>query len=577
MDDGTVGVELDAESGAPSRTQSQSVRKNISLKLKPKMRGRPKKGPAAKRRSQEGRDSQAEIVNTEEEIANENRAPKFDMEEDISKLEAPKFSTIDRGPPEPIHDNNKLKWDYKVNLIGEKVINPMIHCCKKCDLPVLTYGRMIPCKHVFCHDCAKKTDKLCPKCNEKVHRVEQTGLGTVFMCTFGGSCHGNDGCCRTYLSQRDLHAHINHRHVRASVPSSTTPTSSNLTSTVSTLSAPAIVKEALKINHQPPPTNQNEYKPHLPPITVGNASMAAERHPWGAALPNCRPPQTMLGGPHAHLHMGPPPPHIGMTEAPTSVQNPYNLDAATLHLHRASAVAAAAAVIGGQPPRGNMQVHPGYVQAQNALGYGAPSQIPVMSTRTNLITVPIQDESGGGVQRPPPHQGQGPPVGTHHAQASPTGIPYAPPPTLYPPHPRGPPPTMTRPPSLNSYPNPVPVSYATAMTTQAYVQHHQVTHYGGTVPTGSPGGLRTSVAPPPLYNTSQPPPPPPVHHVYGSSAPRTHYPPPPQQPPGYGQGHSGWVGMGAGPAPGAPIRPHPPPPHGMQQQPPGHQRPPMYH
>jgi len=34
------------------------------------------------------------------------------------------------------------------------------------------------------------------------------------MCTHGGSRYGNDGCRRTYLSQRDLQAHINHRHLR---------------------------------------------------------------------------------------------------------------------------------------------------------------------------------------------------------------------------------------------------------------------------------------------------------------------------------------------------------------------------
>lgn len=39
---------------------------------------------------------------------------------------------------------------------------------------------------------------------EKVSRVEQTGLGTVFMCTHGGTRYGNAGCRRTYLSQRDL-------------------------------------------------------------------------------------------------------------------------------------------------------------------------------------------------------------------------------------------------------------------------------------------------------------------------------------------------------------------------------------
>ncbi|PIO34966.1 hypothetical protein AB205_0144260 [Aquarana catesbeiana] len=58
-----------------------------------------------------------------------------------------------------------LFWDFKLNLIGEKDDTP-VHFCDKCGLPIKIYGRMIPCKHVFCYDCAllheKKADKLCP-------------------------------------------------------------------------------------------------------------------------------------------------------------------------------------------------------------------------------------------------------------------------------------------------------------------------------------------------------------------------------------------------------------------------------
>jgi len=35
------------------------------------------------------------------------------------------------------------------------------------------------------------------------------------MCSHGGTRYGNTGCRRTYLSQRDLQAHINHRHVNS--------------------------------------------------------------------------------------------------------------------------------------------------------------------------------------------------------------------------------------------------------------------------------------------------------------------------------------------------------------------------
>lgn len=151
--------------------------------------------------------------NSKEIVEEEIRAPTIDMEADISQLEAPTFTTISRGPPEPMLH---LEWNHKVNLIGEKVINPMIHCCDQCEKPILIYGRMIPCKHVFCLKCARnETLKVCPRCKEKAIRVEQTGLGTVFMCCHGGTRYESKGCRRTYLSQRDLQAHINHRHVNA--------------------------------------------------------------------------------------------------------------------------------------------------------------------------------------------------------------------------------------------------------------------------------------------------------------------------------------------------------------------------
>lgn len=133
------------------------------------------------------------------------------------ELEAPSFTTVQRNVPQVML---RLNWDHKVNLIGEKILNPMIYCCDQCVKPILVYGRMIPCKHVFCLTCARTeaVKKQCPRCKDKVVRVEETRLGTVHMCTHGGSRYGTAGCRRTYLSQRDLQAHINHRHVMAPTP-----------------------------------------------------------------------------------------------------------------------------------------------------------------------------------------------------------------------------------------------------------------------------------------------------------------------------------------------------------------------
>lgn len=42
-----------------------------------------------------------------------------------------------------LHQGKELRWDQRLNLIGRPVINPLLHICEVCDLPVLIYGRMV--------------------------------------------------------------------------------------------------------------------------------------------------------------------------------------------------------------------------------------------------------------------------------------------------------------------------------------------------------------------------------------------------------------------------------------------------
>lgn len=164
-------------------------------------------------------------------------------------------------------------WSNKVNLIGEKVYKPKIHFCENCNKPILIYGRLIPCKHVFCFTCAtlclaqqtantltsaadptaltpptpgpnepaplattrshqdnasspnpngntslldgiceaqqpsQPGAKGCHRCGGRALRVERNTLNSIFVCQV-------DSCRRTYLSARDLQAHVTHRHNR---------------------------------------------------------------------------------------------------------------------------------------------------------------------------------------------------------------------------------------------------------------------------------------------------------------------------------------------------------------------------
>jgi len=113
-----------------------------------------------------------------------------------------------------LHDNKPLNWNHKINLIGEKSIEQRVHLCDICAEPILYYGRLIPCKHVFCYDCAIEIqEKLtlpgcCLNCNERIARIERVELNSMYICNHDKICK------RTYLSQRDLLAHIQHRHTK---------------------------------------------------------------------------------------------------------------------------------------------------------------------------------------------------------------------------------------------------------------------------------------------------------------------------------------------------------------------------
>ncbi|ODN01177.1 E3 ubiquitin-protein ligase Hakai [Orchesella cincta] len=143
------------------------------------------------------------------ELTNKDNSVEFNIDDDISQLVPPTFSTISKGPPQPMLE---LSWDHQYLPMGEKVASPNIHMCIACRLPIRLYGRLIPCKHVFCHVCAVKQGDRCSCCDDRVSRIEKAPLGSVFMCLHGGIQFGYEGCRRTYLSQRDLQAHFNHRH-----------------------------------------------------------------------------------------------------------------------------------------------------------------------------------------------------------------------------------------------------------------------------------------------------------------------------------------------------------------------------
>ncbi|XP_016134556.1 E3 ubiquitin-protein ligase Hakai-like isoform X4 [Sinocyclocheilus grahami] len=389
------------------------VRRRIPIKLLPKQ-ARNKPAPRPQRPA--GR-LPPKAHSAEEEGFNFKQEDRFDC--GVKAGDA--FASQRRFP-------QQLYWDYKLNLIGEKDETP-VHFCDKCGLPIKSYGRMIPCKHVFCYECAlhheRKGDKMCPglnmySCTDLVQRIEQCQRGSLYMCSIV------QGCKRTYLSQRDLQAHINHRHMRSGKSSSSRSDSLHL----------PLASEVTDRFRVPPP---HLPKPHvLIPPPLAHPGHDPYSQPPSASHDDLRPPQ-------------------------------------------------------GQPP-GDMG--PSRSLAQETF------RISTVTTRkhSNLITVPIQDDSAssGPSRDPLPQPGNAPPP--HHHPGDYPGQPVV----THPHHMMAPPQQHYGPP-----PPPPPISHPMPHPGQGSNTPHMVFNQ----------------APPPL--SSVPPPiTPPPGHLIGQMPPFMNHPPP---------------------------------------------------
>uniref|UniRef100_A0A0K2UNF3 E3 ubiquitin-protein ligase Hakai n=1 Tax=Lepeophtheirus salmonis TaxID=72036 RepID=A0A0K2UNF3_LEPSM len=275
-----AALELVMDNNAPNNTKSGGGG-GVSISR------RPKKAVIESDSEEEVETEDPCSLNEFDGIVRSSGASSINYSMDISQLEAPTFTTLDRGPCQSM---TMLQWDHGVNLIGKKVVNPMIHCCDKCLKPILIYGRMIPCKHVFCLKCAQsEKNGSCSRCGEKISHVDHAGLGSIYMCSHGGSRYGNNGCRRTYLSQRDLQAHIRHRHVKSATPAEA-PQPAVPSAVSSVTNPPTRVTSAPPplLKQQPLPTHTDSYRKEDPYRTT--YSPRTLHTPASVAAPPAPPP-----------------------------------------------------------------------------------------------------------------------------------------------------------------------------------------------------------------------------------------------------------------------------------------------
>nr|XP_015811372.2 E3 ubiquitin-protein ligase Hakai isoform X3 [Nothobranchius furzeri] len=375
-----------------------------------------------------------------------------------------------------------LFWDYKLHLIGERDEVP-IHFCDKCGLPIQLYGRMIPCKHVFCYDCAllheKKGEKMCPgltlyNCTDPVQRIEQSQRGSLYMCSVV------PGCKRTYLSQRDLQAHVNHRHMRASKSSGRQDPMH--------LPPPSEVSERFRV----PPPHMPKNHVHLPgPLQHGGHD------------PYSQPP--------------PPSPHDG--PPPPSALGPETFRISTVTTRKHSNLITVPIQDDSSSSREPHSSGPGPSQPPHHHPVDYPGQPPVVSHSHHMMAPP---QHNFGPPPPPP-----PPI-SHPMQhpGQPSGAPHmvynqAPPPPITPP----PGHIIGQMPPYISHPPPGPPPQHSGPPVNAPPPHHynpnsmqQFPEDQGTLspPFSQPGGLSPGMWPAPR----------------GPPPPRMQGPPPQGQMPG---------------------------------------------
>ncbi|KAI3811825.1 hypothetical protein L1987_21557 [Smallanthus sonchifolius] len=95
-----------------------------------------------------------------------------------------------------------------VKTVGRRSRRPLgerVHFCVRCDFPIAIYGRLIPCEHAFCLDCAR-SDSICYLCDDRIQKIQTIKMMEgIFICA---APH----CLKSFLKKNDFEAHVHTYH-----------------------------------------------------------------------------------------------------------------------------------------------------------------------------------------------------------------------------------------------------------------------------------------------------------------------------------------------------------------------------
>lgn len=184
--------------------------------------------------------------------------------------------------------------------LGERV-----HFCVRCDYPIAIYGRLTPCEHAFCLDCAR-SGSICYLCDERIQKIQTIKMMEgIFVCA---APH----CLKSFLKKTEFESHIHANHADLLNPNpqkdgneSEAPSAKKPAASDSTVQAPprpvfspssnSQVQDREDKAHRPQPRDQ---PPHWPVIQPKPAQPFFGQMPNHPSDPdNSRPPGFDVPGP----------------------------------------------------------------------------------------------------------------------------------------------------------------------------------------------------------------------------------------------------------------------------------------
>lgn len=134
--------------------------------------------------------------------------------------------------------------------LGERV-----HFCVGCDYPIAIYGRLSPCEHAFCLDCAR-SDSICYLCDERIQKIQTIKMMEgIFICA---APH----CLKSFLKKTDFESHIHNTHADLLQPNNTEKEDGNESEPISTKPQPPQPPNSTSDSSVRPPPRPVAFSPN---------------------------------------------------------------------------------------------------------------------------------------------------------------------------------------------------------------------------------------------------------------------------------------------------------------------------